>query len=91
LPRAARVFIGSAGPAAGGQIEASLLRARELARVTRAKVFEPLIHVEFAELARQSGHQERRERELRAAHRLYKEIGATGQLKQLELELATVI
>jgi class 3 adenylate cyclase/tetratricopeptide (TPR) repeat protein len=86
----ARVLIGSAGPAAGAQIEASLLRARELARVTRAKVFEPLIHVEFAELARQSGHQERRERELRAAHRLFKEIGATGQLKQLELELATV-
>src|SRR5437773_3170327 len=67
----ARVLLGSAGPAARAEIEASLARALELARDTGAKAFEPLVHVELAELARQSGDQEGRERELREAYRLF--------------------
>jgi tetratricopeptide (TPR) repeat protein len=86
----ARVLLGSEGPAAREEIEAALARARELARDTEAKAFEPLVHVELAELARQSGDQEGRERELREAHRLFTQIGATGQAERLELELPTV-
>ena len=84
----ARVLLGSAGPAARAEIEAALARALELARDTGAKAFEPLVHVELAELARQSGDQEGRERELREAHRLFTEIGATGHAERLAAELA---
>ena len=72
-----------AGPAARAEIEAALARALELARDTGAKAFEPLVHVELAELARQSGDEEGRERELREAHRLFTEIGATGHAERL--------
>ena len=86
----ARVLLGSAGPAARSEIEAALARALELARDTEAKAFEPLVHVELAELARQSGDEEGRERELREAHRLFTEIGASGHAERLSAELATV-
>jgi tetratricopeptide (TPR) repeat protein len=86
----ARVLLGSPGPVASAEIEATLARALELARDTGAKAFEPLVHVELAELARQSGDQERREHELREAHRRFTEIGATGHAERLASELATV-
>jgi len=86
----ARVLLGSASTAARAEIEAALARALELARDTEAKAFEPLVHVELAELARQSGDEEGRERELREAHRLFTEIGASGHAERLELELPTV-
>jgi class 3 adenylate cyclase/tetratricopeptide (TPR) repeat protein len=84
----ARVLLGSAGPAARAQIEAALTRALELAHETGAKAYEPLVRVELAELARQSGDQEGRERELREAHRLFTEIGASGHVERLSAELA---
>jgi class 3 adenylate cyclase/tetratricopeptide (TPR) repeat protein len=86
----ARILLGSAGPAAHAEIEAALARALELTRDTGAKAFEPLVHVELAELARQSGDEEGRERELREAHRLFTEIGASGHAERLAGELATV-
>jgi tetratricopeptide (TPR) repeat protein len=85
----ARVLRGSAGAAAREQIEAALARALQLVRETSAKVHEPLVHVEAAELARQSGDQEGRQRELREAHRLFAEIGASGHAERLAGELAT--
>ena len=84
----ARVLLGSAGPAARAQIEAALTRALELAHETGAKAYEPLVRVELAELARQSGDQDGRERELREAHRLFTEIGASGHAERLSGELA---
>jgi hypothetical protein len=79
----ARVLLASAGAAARAEIEAALARALELARETGAKAFEPLVHVEFAELARQGGEEEQRERALREAHRLFTDIGATGHAERL--------
>jgi tetratricopeptide (TPR) repeat protein len=84
----ARVLLGSAGTAARAEIEAALGRALELACETGAKASEPLVHVEFAELARQSGDQEGHQRELREAHRLFSEIGASGRAERLAGELA---
>jgi class 3 adenylate cyclase/tetratricopeptide (TPR) repeat protein len=84
----ARVLLGSAGSAARAQIESALARALELARETGAKAYEPMIHVELAELARQSGDQEWHQRELREAHRLFGEIGASGHAERLAAELA---
>jgi class 3 adenylate cyclase/tetratricopeptide (TPR) repeat protein len=86
----ARVLLGSTGTAGREQIEAALARALELARETGAKAFEPLIHVELAELAYQSGEEEGRERELREAHRLFTEIGASGHAERLAAETATL-
>jgi class 3 adenylate cyclase/tetratricopeptide (TPR) repeat protein len=85
----ARVLLGSAGAAAREQIEAALARALQLVRETGAKVHEPPIHVELAELAHQRGQEEERQRELREAHRLFSEIGASGHAERLAGELAT--
>ena len=85
----ARVLLVSDGAAARAEIEASLSRALELARANEAKIFQPLIHVELAELARQSGNHGDHAEQLRIAHRLFRDIGATGQAKRLEVELAT--
>jgi hypothetical protein len=85
----ARVLLGSAGTAARKQIEAALARALQLTRETGAKAYQPLVHIELGELARQSGEDEDRQRELREAHRLFTEIGATGHAERLAPELAT--
>ena len=84
----ARVLLGSAGTAARAEIARALARALELSRETGAKAYEPMIHVELAELARQSGDQEGHARELREAHRLFSEIGASGHAERLAGELA---
>jgi tetratricopeptide (TPR) repeat protein len=84
----ARALLRAPGPAARAEIEAALARALELARETGAKAFEPLVHVELAELAHQSGDREGREREFSEAHRLFTEIGATGHAERLSAELA---
>jgi hypothetical protein len=60
-----------------------------VARALGAKAYEPMIHVELANLARQAGDEEGREREVREAHRLFTENGAAGHADRLagELEL----
>jgi tetratricopeptide (TPR) repeat protein len=83
----ARVLLGSAGPAARVEIETALARVLELAQDTGAKAFEPLVHVELAELAHETGDQDGRERELREAHRLFTGIDATGHAERLAAEL----
>ena len=82
------IRLGSSGCAAREEIEAALGRALELAAETGAKAFVPLVHVELAELARECGDGERRERELRQAHQVFTEIGASGQAERLMGELA---
>jgi adenylate cyclase len=86
----ARVLLASSGRVSREAIEAALARALELACRTGAKAYEPLVHVELAELARRGGDERRRERELREAHRLFTEIGARGHANRLELGLPTV-
>ena len=60
----------------------------ELAHEAEAKVLEPPVHVERAELARQSGDEEDCQRELREGHRLFTEIGASGHAERLASKLA---
>ena len=85
----ARILLTSAGPGTQEEIEEVLARALEIARDTGGKVYEPLIRVELAELARQRSDGEGRERELREAHRLFTVIGASGHAEHLSAELAT--
>ncbi len=56
-------------------------------RISGARSSLPLIGVERAELARLVGDEASRERELREAHRLFTEIGATGHAERLAREL----
>jgi hypothetical protein len=58
-------------------------------RTNEISVAVPMVHLERAELARQSGDREDWERELQEAHRLYAEMGATGHAERLAGELAT--
>ena len=52
-----------------------------------AKSYEPFLHVERAELARLTGDEATRQRELREAHRLFLEIGAPIRAEQVAKEL----
>jgi hypothetical protein len=52
-----------------------------------AKSYEPFLHVERAELARLTGDEAARDRELREAHRLFLEIGAPIRAEQVGREL----
>jgi hypothetical protein len=53
-----------------------------------AKSYEPVVHVERAELARLSGDPATRERELREAHRLFTEMAAPIRAAEVTKELA---
>jgi tetratricopeptide (TPR) repeat protein len=83
----ARVLRSADGLVAEREIEAALDRALELVEETGSRVFVPEVHQERAELARLRGDDATRERELREAHRLYTEMGATGHAERLAREL----
>ena len=83
----ARILMDSPGAGARTEIEAALSRALEVARELEAKAYEPIVHEAMANLARLLGDEDERERELREAHRLFTEIGATGHAQRLTAEL----
>jgi adenylate cyclase len=68
-------------------IEASLSRAEQLLRETGARLLLPSLHEERAGLARALQRPSDADRELREAHRLYTEMGATGHAERLAREL----
>jgi len=72
---------------AKGAIETALARALELVGETGGKILQPSIRLELAELARLAGDEAAREHELRAAHRLFTEMGATARAGQMAKEL----
>jgi adenylate cyclase len=74
----------SDGAHAAAAIEADLQRAMAVVEQTEARVYAPLIHVERAELARLLGDEATYQRELREAHRLFVEMGATGHVRRIE-------
>jgi class 3 adenylate cyclase/tetratricopeptide (TPR) repeat protein len=83
----ARCLRRAGGASAGAAIEAALDRALTLARETGARRYEPVIHLERAELAGLTGDEPARRRELREAHRLFLEMGATARAEQAAKEL----
>jgi hypothetical protein len=68
-------------------IEAGLGRAVALFTETTERGFELHVHVERAEFARLKGDEAARKRELREAHRLFTEIGATVRATEIAKEL----
>jgi hypothetical protein len=75
------------GVKATREIEAALAEADAWLEMSGAKSYEPFLHVERAELARLTGDDAVRERELREAHRLFKEIGAPIRAAEVAREL----
>jgi tetratricopeptide (TPR) repeat protein len=71
-----KVLLRSTGASAADEINGELRRATSLASETGGGTWEPFLHVGRAELARLTGNEAARERELREAHRLFTEIGA---------------
>jgi tetratricopeptide (TPR) repeat protein len=83
----AHALLADDGANARAAIEETLARAFELVRETGAKAYEPHILEARAELARALGDEATYKRQLREAHRLFVEIGATGHAKRLAKEL----
>ena len=84
----ARVLRASEGAGARAEVKAALSRALALAKEMGARSEEPLVHVELAELARVTGDESGRERELREARRIFAEIGADRYAAALTRELS---
>ncbi len=77
------------GLEAARDIEAALAEADAWLEMSGAKSYEPFLHVERAELARLSGDDTTRARELREAHRLFLEIGAPIRAAEVLKELGS--
>jgi tetratricopeptide (TPR) repeat protein len=83
----ARVLLRAEGARARGEIQTALGDAQRLVEETGGKSQEPFIHEERANLARLTGDDATCQRELREAHRLFAEMGATGHAERLAKEL----
>jgi hypothetical protein len=83
----ARVLLGTEGVASRGAVAAALAQARARVEETGATIHEPFIHVELARLARLTGDEAARQRELREAHRRFTTMGATAQARRIAAEI----
>lgn len=80
----ARVLLAAPGSLQAARIEVELATVLEMVQRIGARVYEPQVRVELAELARRLGDQRRYERELSEARRLFVAIAAHGRLAELE-------
>ena len=85
----ARALLATDGAKARNEVEHALGEALRLVEETGARSYTPEICVERAELARLSGDAAARQRELREAHRLFTEMGATARAEQVARELGS--
>jgi tetratricopeptide (TPR) repeat protein len=83
----ARVHLWIEGAAASANIQTALNEAQRLVEETGGRSQQPFIHEERANLARLTGDDATCQRELREAHRLFTEMGATGHAERLAKEL----
>jgi adenylate cyclase len=83
----AQVLLQSQGASARREVERALSRARALAEEKGYRPAFPRIHIERAALLAVLDDEPERLRELREAHRLFTEMGATGHAERLAREL----
>jgi hypothetical protein len=83
----ARALLGSNGAGCAAEVERVLAEVSTLIDETEARCRTPVVHEVAAELARFLGGDATRERELREAHRLYTEMGATEHAERTAQEL----
>jgi tetratricopeptide (TPR) repeat protein len=86
----AEVLLHSEGTPARSAVEAALARAAALIEETGAVLYRPQLHVRRAELALALGDDAQRMQELREAHRLFVEMGATGHAERISRQLSAV-
>ena len=84
----ARIVARARGATARAEVEQLLEESVIFIEETGARALVPLVHEARAELERACGDAAAAERELREAHRLYAEMGATGHAERLARELA---
>jgi tetratricopeptide (TPR) repeat protein len=84
----ARALLRGKRPPPIKRTEKTLERAMSLVYETGAMGYEPLLRLEQAEFARVTGDEPTWERELRQAHRTFKEMGAGGHMAAIESEFA---
>lgn len=82
-----RVLLGVEGAAARGEIETELAELGKLIDKTGAESYRPFLHEEQARLSRLRGDDRAADRDLREAHRLFREVGAIGHVERLAREL----
>jgi adenylate cyclase len=85
----ARTLLRTDGTRARERIKGVLTGLEELVEATGARVHEPFVRLAWAELAQLDEDETRRQRELREAHRLFTEMGATGYAESTAKELAS--
>jgi tetratricopeptide (TPR) repeat protein len=83
----ARALLGSEGVRCASEVERALAEVSAMIDETEARCRGPIVHEISAELARLRGDAATRECELREAHRLFVEMGATGHAQRLAKEL----
>jgi tetratricopeptide (TPR) repeat protein len=79
----ARVLLSSDGPARKADAERARERALALVEETGASCYAPFVRVERARLARLSGDEAGYGREMRLAHRLFSEMGASARATEV--------
>ncbi len=84
----ARVLLASGDAGDRPTINAALTRAEECVNESGARAFLPIVMEERGRLSFLAGDEAAAARQLRDAHRLYEEIGATGHAARLAKELA---
>ena len=85
----ARVQLAAEDPAALADVDVILKAALQLIERIGARGEEPFVRLELAELARRRGDEAAAQCELREAHRLFTEMGATGHAERLAKELGS--
>jgi tetratricopeptide (TPR) repeat protein len=85
----AHALTATEGLAAPRAVNDALDRATALVEETGARSWEPWIRIERAALERRRGDEVARQRELREAHRLFTEMGATARAEQAARELGS--
>jgi hypothetical protein len=78
------VLLASESREADAAAKTTLFDLLGLVREIEARGWEPIIRTELAEVARRSGDEEARDRELREAERLYTEMSGTSQTERVE-------
>jgi hypothetical protein len=71
------------GAKCAAEVERALAEVSAMIEETEARCREPIVHEISAELARLRADEATRERELREAHRLFVEMGATGHAERI--------
>jgi hypothetical protein len=82
-----RILLGTEGIDAADRVEKALSDVWHLSEEMGSKLLLPHVHLERSQLAHLRGDEATKQRELRSAHQLFVETGATGHARRLAEKL----